>query len=134
MASVNKVILIGNLGKDPEMRNTTSGSSVASFSISTTERYTDKSGTKQESTEWHNIVAYGKLAEICSKYLTKGKPIYLEGRLHYASWEKDGQTKSRTEIVANEIKMLGSKQDRVVGPATAGVSSNGQPESEELPF
>ena len=107
MASVNKVILIGNLGKDPEFKYTPSGQPVATFSIATTERFADKSGQRQERTEWHNIVAWGKLAELVNQYLKKGRSAYIEGRLTTRSWDdKDGNKKYKTEIVANTIQFL----------------------------
>jgi single-strand DNA-binding protein len=109
MAGVNKVILIGNLGKDPELRYTPSGQPVASFSVATTERWTDKNGQKQDRTEWHNIVVWGKLAELTNQYLKKGRPVYIEGRITSRSWDdRDGNKKYRTEIVANQIQFLGS--------------------------
>ncbi|MFO7784426.1 MAG: single-stranded DNA-binding protein [Thermodesulfobacteriota bacterium] len=109
MAGINKVILIGNLGADPEVRYTTSGSAVANFRIATTEEWTDKnSGEKQSRTEWHRVVAFARLAEICGEYLHKGKQVYVEGRLQTRSWEdKDGNTRYTTEIVAREMQMLG---------------------------
>lgn len=113
MASVNKVILIGNLGKDPEMRG-----DIANFSIATTEKWKDKSGEPQEKTEWHRIVAFSKLGEICGKYLKKGSSVYIEGRLQTRKWQnKDGQDQYTTEIVANVMQMLGG---RVGGEAPAG--------------
>ncbi|HEY5611171.1 MAG TPA: single-stranded DNA-binding protein, partial [Thermoanaerobaculia bacterium] len=98
---INKVILIGRLGKDPELRSTPSGTTVAKFTIATDERFTDRSGEKQERTEWHNIVAWDKLADICGQYLKKGKLVYIEGRIHTDSWDdkETGQKKYRTEIV-----------------------------------
>jgi single-strand DNA-binding protein len=122
MASVNKVILVGRLGKDPEIRSTPSGTSVAKFSIATDDRYTDKSGEKQERTEWHNIVAWGKLAEICGQYLRKGKLVYIEGALRTDSWDdkETGQKKYRTEIVANQMQMLDRKGDENGGASSGG--------------
>ncbi len=109
MRGVNKVILIGNLGKDPEVRYTSSGQAVANFPIATTEVSTNKEGNKQEYTEWHRIVAWGRLAEICGEYLTKGKPVYIEGSIRTRSWEdKTGNTRWTTEIVARNMQMLGS--------------------------
>ena len=108
MASVNKVILIGALGRDPEVRFMPNGEAVANMSIATTETWKDKSGTKQEKTEWHNIVIYRKLAEIAGEYLKKGRPVYIEGRLQTRKWEKDGVTRYTTEIVADQMQMLGS--------------------------
>ncbi len=110
MAGVNKVILIGNLGRDPEMRYFADGTAVANFSIATSEEWTDKTtGEKKERTEWHRIVAFRKLGEICGKYLSKGKQVYVEGKLQTRSWEKDGVTRYTTEIVANEMRMLSGK-------------------------
>lgn len=112
MRGVNKVILIGNLGKDPELRYTSSGQAVANFPIATTEVSTNKEGNKQEYTEWHRIVAWGRLAEICGEYLTKGKPVYIEGSIRTRSWEdKNGNTRWTTEIVARNMQMLGSAGD-----------------------
>ena len=109
MASVNKVILVGNLGKDPEVRFMPNGEAVCNFSIATTENWKDKSGVKQEKTEWHNIVMYRKLAEIAGEYLKKGRPVYVEGRLQTRKWEKDGVTRYSTEIIADSMQMLGGK-------------------------
>ena len=109
MASVNKVILVGNLGRDPEVRFMPNGEAVCNFSIATTDSWKDKSGAKQEKTEWHNIVMYRKLAEIAGEYLKKGRPVYVEGRLQTRKWEKDGVTRYTTEIVADQMQMLGGK-------------------------
>jgi single-strand DNA-binding protein len=109
MASVNKVILVGNLGRDPEVRYMPNGEAVCNFSIATTENWKDKSGVKQEKTEWHNIVMYRKLAEIAGEYLKKGRPVYVEGRLQTRKWEKDGVTRYTTEIIGDNMQMLGSK-------------------------
>jgi single-strand DNA-binding protein len=113
MASVNKVILIGSLGRDPEVRFMTNGEAVANFSMATSENWKAKDGTKQEKTEWHNIVAYRKLAEIIGEYLKKGEPVYIEGKLQTRKWEKDGVTRYSTEIIADTMQMLGSKSDAV---------------------
>lgn len=109
MAGVNKVILVGNLGADPEVRYATSGSAVTNFRIATSEEWRDKnSGDRQSRTEWHRIVAFGRLAEICGEFLHKGKQVYVEGRLQTRSWEdKDGNTRYTTEVVAREMQMLG---------------------------
>jgi len=105
--SVNKAILIGNLGKDPETITTASGVSVCKFSLATTEKVKD-----EKKTEWHRITAWGKLADICGQYLTKGKLVYIEGRIQTREWEdKEGVKRQTTEIVANEMRMLGSKQE-----------------------
>lgn len=108
---INKAILVGRLGKDPEVRSTPSGQTVAKFSLATGDKYTDRNGQEQDRTEWHNIVAWGRLGEICGQYLKKGKLVYIEGRIHNDSWDdkETGQKKYRTEIIANEMKMLGSK-------------------------
>jgi single-strand DNA-binding protein len=106
---VNKVILIGNLGKDPEMRYTQSGTAVANFTLATTDSWT-KDGETNERTEWHNIVAWARLAEICGQYLTKGRQVYIEGRIQTRKWEdRDGNTRYTTEVVAQNMQMLGSR-------------------------
>jgi single-strand DNA-binding protein len=106
--SVNKVILVGNLGQDPSLRYTASGTAVCNFSIATTESYKDKDGNRQEKTEWHSIVAWRQLAEICGKYLTKGKQIYIEGKLQTRKWQDgDGNDRYSTEVVADQMQMLG---------------------------
>jgi len=109
--SVNKVILIGNLGKDPEVKFTPSGTAVAKFSLATNERYKDKSGEWQDRTEWHNIVAWQRLAEIVGEYVKKGNKLYIEGRLQTSSWDdkETGQKKYKTEIIANELVLLGGR-------------------------
>lgn len=110
--AINKAILIGNLGKDPELRYTASGTAVASFSLATSERFKNRNGEQQERTEWHNIVAWGNLAEICGKYLAKGRQVYIEGRIQSRSYDdRDGNKRYITEIVANEMKMLGRPGD-----------------------
>jgi single-strand DNA-binding protein len=112
MASVNKVILVGNLGRDPEVRFMPNGEAVCNFSIATTDNWRDKNGQKQERTEWHNIVMYRKLAEIAGEYLKKGRPVYIEGRLQTRKWQtKEGQDRYTTEIIAEEMQMLGSRGD-----------------------
>ena len=110
MASVNKVILVGNLGRDPEVRFMPNGEAVCNFSIATTDSWKDKSGQKQERTEWHNIVMYRKLAEIAGEYLKKGLPVYVEGRLQTRKWQtKEGQDRYTTEIIADQMQMLGGR-------------------------
>ncbi len=107
---VNKVILIGNLGQDPELRYTGSGTAVCNFSLATTETYKDRDGNMVENTEWHRIVAWARLAEICGEYLSKGRQVYIEGQLQTRSWEdKDGNTRYTTEIKAREMQMLGGR-------------------------
>jgi len=110
--SVNKVILIGRLGRDPEVRYTSGGSPVANFSLATDESFKGRNGEKQEHTEWHNIVAWNKLAEICGEYLTKGKLVYIEGTIRSRQWEdKSGNKRTNYEIIANTMQMLGSRSD-----------------------
>jgi single-strand DNA-binding protein len=117
MAGVNKVILIGNLGADPEVKFLGSGTQVANFRIATTENRANRSGEKVSITEWHRIVAFGRLAEICGQYLNKGKQVYIEGRLRTRSWEdKEGNRRYTTEIIANQMQMLGTMGAPVEGP------------------
>jgi len=111
MASVNKVILVGNLGRDPESRYMPDGGAIVNVSIATTDTWKDKNGEKQEKTEWHRVVFFGKLAEIAGEYLKKGSQVYVEGRLQTRKWQdKEGQDKYTTEIIANAMQMLGSRQ------------------------
>jgi len=114
--SVNKVILIGRLGQDPELKYTPAGQAVTTFSLATSEMWNDKNGQRQERTEWHRIVVWGKTAENCSKYLGKGRQVFVEGRLQTRSWDKDGQKHYTTEIIANTVQFLGAKGDNA--PAT----------------
>jgi single-strand DNA-binding protein len=112
MASLNKVMLIGNLGKDPEVRYTQSGTAVASFSLATSERFKGKTGEWEEKTEWHNITLWGRLAEISGEYLAKGKTVYIEGRLQTRKWQdRDGKDRYTTEIVGDRMQMLSGKGD-----------------------
>jgi single-strand DNA-binding protein len=112
MAGVNKVILVGNLGKDPEVRHLEGGATVANFSLATTEAYKDKSGNRVEQTEWHNIVVWRGLAEVAEKYLKKGTTIYLEGRIRTRSWDdKEGVKRYTTEIVADTFTILSKKEN-----------------------
>jgi len=140
MASVNKVILIGNLGKDPELKFTPSGVAVAKFSLATTERFKDSEGNMQEHTEWHNIVLWRRLAELANEYLKKGSPVYIEGRIKTRSWEdKDGQKKYITEIEARQMQFLGRRSEGGgEGPAGGGDNIAGKKETleseEDLPF
>src|SRR5688500_9370697 len=148
---INKVILVGRLGKDPEIRSTPQGTSVAKFTIATDEKFTDRAGEKQERTEWHNIVAWGKLGEICGQYLKKGKLVYIEGSIRTDSWEdkESGQKKYRTEIVANTMKMLdrrgdegqggggysgGYGQSRGAAKPASSASQDVMEDDEEVPF
>ncbi len=120
-ASLNKAMLIGNLTRDPEMRKTASGQSVTTLSLATNRTYTDKAGNKKEEADYHNIVAWGRLAEICAQYLNKGKKIYVDGRIQTRDWEgQDGVKKYRTEIVIENMIML----DRGGAPAASGVKGS----------
>lgn len=111
MSGVNKVILVGNLGKDPEVRTIESGKKVANFSLATSETYKDRDGNKKEKTEWHSVVLWDKLAEIAEKYLSKGSTVYIEGKLQTRSWDdKDGNKRYTTEVVGQNLTMLGGKQ------------------------
>ena len=109
MAGVNKVILLGNLGRDPELRYTQGGQAVANFTVATSETWNDKNGEKSERTEWHRVVVWGKTAELCSQYLSKGRSVYLEGRIQTREWEdKEGQKRYTTEVTAQTVQFLGS--------------------------
>jgi len=150
MTGVNKVILIGNLGKDPEVRHLDNGAAVANFSIATTETYKDRnSGERIDQTEWHNIVLWRGLAEIAEKYLKKGDSVYIEGKLKTRSWEKDGVTRYTTEVVGDQMTMLGGKKSGDYSGQSSNYSgnqSNNQPaaapsqtpdtnsEMDDLPF
>jgi single-strand DNA-binding protein len=136
MASLNKVMLIGNLGKDPEVRFTASGQAVASFSLATSEKFKGKSGEWEERTEWHNITLWGKLAEIAGEYLSKGKTIYVEGRLQTRKWQdKSGNDRYTTEIVGDKMQMLSAKGERSGGgDAPSAPKSGGSSNYEEPPF
>ena len=127
--SVNKVILVGNLGKDPELRYTASGTAVATFSLATSERYKDRDGSQQEKTEWHNIVAWRQLAEICGKYLHKGKQVFIEGKIQTRSYDdRDGNKRYITEIVVDQMQMLGRAGDDT-GRSGPGVPQGPEPTS-----
>ena len=124
--SLNKAMVIGNLTRDPELRKTTSGQSVCSFAVATNRVYTDASGQKKDQPDYHNIVAWGKLGEICAQYLVKGKKVYIDGRMQTRDWEgQDGQKKYRTEIVAENMIML----DRGGSPMAGGAQSGAVPMS-----
>jgi single-strand DNA-binding protein len=158
---VNKVILVGNLGRDPEVRSTPSGQPVATFTLATSRRWRDKSGQKQEQTEWHTVVVWGKQAEIAGQYLTKGKQIYVEGRLQTRSWDdrQTGEKKYKTEVVCDNFQMLsargggsdfesqgrdqgshqGGGQGGNAGAPASGPSYDdggygGEPEEDDIPF
>lgn len=130
MASVNKVILIGNLGKDPETRYLPSGDAVANFSIATTEKFKDKSGAMQEHTEWHRISFFGRQAEIAGEYLKKGSPVYIEGRIRTRKWQdKEGQDRFTTEIVGDRMQLLGGRggsENMAREPAAASAGGGGE--------
>jgi single-strand DNA-binding protein len=141
MASVNKVIIVGNLGKDPEVRYTPNGDSVTNVTIATTDTWKDKgTGEKKEATEWHRVVFFGKLAEIAGQYLKKGRQVYVEGALRTRKWtDKEGHERYTTEIVANEMKMLGSREGmsdappRESGGGGAGGGSGNRPAAAAQP-
>lgn len=149
MAGINKVILIGRLGRDPEVRYMPDGTAVANFSIATSEEWKDKaSGEKKEKTEWHRIVAFRRLGEICGEYLSKGRQVYIEGRIQTREWEdKEGVKRYTTEIVANQMQMLGSKDESygnarnsgfkksepAPDPPSAGPDFMGEPD-DDIPF
>lgn len=134
MAGINKVILVGNLGADPEMRYTADGTAVCNFRIATTERFKDREGNWQDRTEWHRIVAWRKLADICGQYLSKGKQVYIEGKIHNKAWEKDGVKQYSYEIWADTMQMLGQArgQEREV-EAPFAPPEGGVPE-DDIPF
>ncbi|NQS97474.1 MAG: single-stranded DNA-binding protein [candidate division Zixibacteria bacterium] len=131
MASLNKVILIGNLGQDPELKYTPSGVAVCTFSIATKRTWNDQDGNRQEKTDWHNIKIWRKQAEIAAEYLKKGKQVCIEGRLETHSWEQDGQKKYMTEIIAQNFQMLGKKDDSGGGSERPQSSETPPSEPEE---
>jgi len=141
MVGVNKVILVGNLGADPEVRYLNTGTAVANFRMATTENIRNKEGEREARTEWHRVVAFGRLAEICGEYLNKGKQVYVEGRLRTRSWDdRDGNKRWTTEIIAIRMQMLGGPGEQaaieaeipdVEGPPDSGA---GQGQEEDIPF
>jgi single-strand DNA-binding protein len=133
MSSLNKVLLIGRLGKDPEIRYTTDGSPVANFSLATSDFWMDKNGTRQERTEWHNIVAWRKLAELSKRYLTKGRQVYVEGRLRTREWDdRDGNKRRTVEVIASQLVLLGSRPEGMeAGGASAPRVNRTPAESDE---
>ncbi len=144
MSGVNKVIIVGRLGTDPELKTVTSGQNVCRLSVATSENWTDRDGQKQERTEWHRVVVWGKMADICGQHLSKGRQVYLEGRLQTRSWEDpQGQKRYTTEIVANTVQFLGANE-RSGGQSNYGNNNSSStqdfgPEpsfdsSEEIPF
>ena len=139
MASVNKVILVGNLGRDPELKYMPSGDAVCNFTVATRAVWKDREGDQQEKTEWHNIVAFRRLAEICGEYLKKGKQVYIEGRIQTRSWDdKDGVKRYTTEIVANQMQMLGRRDEETGGELPPSAPESKAPpsrdEEDDLPF
>lgn len=134
-AGINKVILIGRLGQDPEVRYTSNGGAVANFSLATSESWTDKQGAKQERTEWHRIVVWGKLGELCGQYLSKGRQAFIEGKLQTRDWtDKEGGKRYTTEVVAQNVQFLGSPGERTGDRAGAGAPAGdyGQPGPSEF--
>jgi single-strand DNA-binding protein len=133
--SVNKVILVGNLGRDPETRYTGSGQAVCNFSIATSETFKDRNGERQKRTEWHKIVVWGKLAEICQQYLKKGAQIFIEGKIQSREWQdKEGNKRTSFEIVARDMRMLGSRAESAMGAsAAAGASPSADFDSQAAP-
>jgi single-strand DNA-binding protein len=131
--SLNKVLIIGHLGQDPEIRYTPSGLPVVNFSLATDEAFLDREGTRQERTSWHRIVAVGKLALVCNEYLKKGRHVFIEGRLHYSEWESnlDGRKQHRTEIVASRVQFLGPSVQK---PDTSEMDSPALPSDADIPL
>ena len=131
-SGLNKVILIGNLGADPETRHSAGGSQVTNIRVATSESWKDKAGEKQEKTEWHRITFFGRLAEIASEYLRKGSMVYVEGRIETSTYEKDGEKRYSTAIVAKEMQMLGGKSSGA--PESAQEASPPKPFDDDIPF
>ena len=138
---INKVILIGRLGRDPEVRSTPSGQTVTNFTVATNRIYNDRDGNRQEQTEWHNIVCWGRQAEIAGQYLTKGRQIYIEGRLQTRSWEdrQSGDKRYRTEVICENFQMLGPRGEQNTGGSQpSGTDTKGElsapPEDDDIPF
>lgn len=134
--SVNKVMMVGHLGNDPELRYTQSGQPMASFRIATNRRYKDRDGEYVEDTQWHRIKIFGKLAEICEKYLEKGRQVFVEGRLEHYQYEKDGQTRYWTEVVAETVQFLGQRGNgtRASADPTEPQGPQGPYEDADIPF
>ena len=124
---INKVILVGNLGRDPEVRSTPSGQPVATFTVATSRRWKDKSGQRQEQTEWHTVVCWGRQAEVAGQYLTKGKQVYVEGRLQTRSWDdkNSGEKRYKTEVICDNFQMLGGRGGDFEGGGMGGSPSSG---------
>jgi single-strand DNA-binding protein len=138
MRGVNKVILIGNLGKDPELRYLPSGGPVAKFSLATGSKWKDKDGQLQDRTDWHNIVAFGRTAEVCNEYLKKGSPVYVEGRIQTRSYDdRDGNKRWITEIIAQNVNMLGRKgevEEEIPEAVEEPQTGEAKAEDDDLPF
>ena len=137
MVGVNKVILVGNLGADPEVRYSSAGTAVVNFRLATSENWTNKEGGKETRTDWHRVVAFGKLGEICAEYLRKGKQVYVEGKLRTRSWDdKEGNKKWITEVVASSMVMLGqvAEQAKAMGGEPGEVPPEPQHQEDDIPF
>jgi single-strand DNA-binding protein len=134
MSSLNKIMLIGNLGRDPEIRYTQDGSPVATFSMATSENWTDKNGNRQEHTEWHNIVAWSRLADLSKRYLSKGRQVYIEGRIRTREWnDRDGNKRRTTEVIASQIVLLGSRSQTTVDESAQPAEPASRADSEVDP-
>ncbi|MBX7112032.1 MAG: single-stranded DNA-binding protein [Dehalococcoidia bacterium] len=139
MASLNKVMIIGNLGADPEMRYTANGNAVTTFNVATNESWTDQQGERRERTEWFSVVTWNRLAETCAQYLTKGRQVYVEGRLQTRSWEgQDGQKRYRTEVIAETVRFLGGRDgggsEGYGAGLPVGPDADGDIDPDDLPF
>lgn len=142
MAGINKVIIVGRLGRDPEVRYTPDGTAVANFSVATSDEWRDKeTGEKRERVEWHRVVAWRRLGEICGQYLSKGRLVYVEGKLQTRSWEQDGVTRYMTEIQASDVQFLGGRDDNQGGAAQRPAGPDSVPEppmpdgqDDDIPF
>ena len=135
MVSVNRMIIIGNLGNEPEMRFTPNGRPVTSFSVATNRRYTTQDGERREETEWFTVVTWGKLAEQCNQFLGKGRLVYVEGRLHSHSWEsQDGQKRYRNEIIADRVSFLDRQASAPTGEPRQDIGGTDELEPEDIPF
>lgn len=134
---INRVILVGNLGRDPELRSTTSGTPVANISLATNRRWNDRDGNRQQATEWHRVVCFGRQAEVAGEYLTRGRQIYVEGRMQTRSWEdrETGETRYATEVVCERFQMLGRRGGNGdAAPATPDADPSPPPEDDDVPF
>ncbi len=135
MVSINKMILVGNLGGDPEMRFTPNGKAVTSFNVATNRRYTTAEGDKKEETEWFTVVAWGKLAEQCNQFLSKGRLVYVEGRIRLRTWEgQDGQKRSRNEVSAERVSFLDKQGAAALSEDKGGEAGSGDIEPDDIPF